>query len=120
MTTVTHSPVIVTCIVLYLAACFFIGIWALRRTHSSADFFVAGKSLGLIVLAVASFSNIMSGFGFVGGPGLVYESGMSSAWIRTFAPSGVGARWRTFTRTPAMIQFMEMTAGKLIRPQSFP
>ena len=22
--------------------------------------------------------------------------------------------------TPAMIQFMEMTAGKLIRPQSFP
>ena len=93
MTTVSHSPVIVTCIVVYLATCFFIGIWALRRTHSAADFFVAGKSLGLIVLAAASFSNIMSGFGFVGGPGLVYESGMSSVWMVVAAPIGFCVSW---------------------------
>ena len=93
MTTVSHAPVIVTCIVVYLAACFFIGIWALRRTHSAADFFVAGKSLGLIVLAAASFANIMSGFGFVGGPGLVYESGMSSVWMVVAAPIGFSVSW---------------------------
>ena len=88
MTTVEQSPVIVACIVFYLAACLLIGFWAMRRTHSAADFFVAGKSLGLIVLAIASFSNIMSGFGFVGLPGLIYESGMSSAWMVLAAPIG--------------------------------
>ena len=63
----SESPLIVASVLAYLAACFAIGIWALRRTHTTSDFFLAGKSLGLVVLGFASFSNIMSGFGFVGG-----------------------------------------------------
>ena len=61
--------------------CIAIGIWALRRTKSAKDFFMAGRDLGIMVTAFAVFSSILSGFGFVGGPGLVYKMGMSSMWI---------------------------------------
>ena len=81
---IAHSPTIIFCVVTYLALCFGIGIWAMRRTHSSSDFFLAGKSLGPMVVVLATMSSIMSGFGFVGGPGLVFESGATSFWI-TFA-----------------------------------
>ena len=75
------SPLIILCVVAYLASCFGIGIWAMRRTHTSSDFFLAGKSLGPLVVVIATISSVMSGFGFVGGPGLVYQSGSSSLWM---------------------------------------
>ena len=66
---------------LYMVICIGVGIWALRRTRSSKDFFMAGRDLGVFVTALAVFSSTMSGFGFVGGPGLVYRMGMSSVWM---------------------------------------
>ena len=75
------SQLIITCVIVYLASCAVIGVWAMRRTSSSADFFLAGKSLGPVVVVMATISSVMSGFGFVGGPGLVYESGSSSLWM---------------------------------------
>ncbi len=78
---IADSPAIIICVVAYLIACFGIGIWAMRRTHTSSDFFLAGKSLGPMVVVLATMSSIMSGFGFVGGPGLIFESGSSSFWI---------------------------------------
>ncbi len=61
--------------------CIGVGIWALRRTKSTHDFFMAGRDLGIMVTAFAVFSSTLSGFGFVGGPGLVYKLGMSSVWM---------------------------------------
>ena len=87
------SPIILSCVVAYLAACFVVGIWAMGRTHTIADFLVAGQSLGPIVVVVAMMSSIMSGFGFVGGPGLVFDSGMSSAWMTIVALFGAAMSW---------------------------
>ncbi len=75
------SGLIIACVAAYLGICAGIGVWAMRRTNSAADFFLAGKSLGPSVVVMASISSVMSGFGFVGGPGLVYESGSSSLWM---------------------------------------
>lgn len=60
----------------------------MRRTHSSSDFFVAGRGLGPIVVALALFSSTLSGFGFVGGPGLVYSIGVSSFWMVVISSTG--------------------------------
>jgi Na+/proline symporter len=76
-----HDAIIIGCIGAYLVFCVAIGLWAMGRTHDSRDFFAAGRSLGPLVTSVAVFSSMMSGFGFVGGPGLVYLMGMSSVWI---------------------------------------
>ncbi len=70
-------------VLVFFALCLWIGVWSLRRTGSTTDFFIAGRRLGTWVTAFAIFSTTMSGFGFVGGPGLVYAMGTSSIWIIT-------------------------------------
>lgn len=68
-------------LVVYGLACMGVGLWALSRTRDPRDFFAAGRSLGVWVSSVAIFSTLLSGFGFVGGPGLVYRMGTSSLWL---------------------------------------
>lgn len=75
-------------VALYMVFCVVVGMWAMRRTHDASDFFVAGRHLGPMVVALAVFSSTLSGFGFVGGPGLVYSSGMSSMWMVIVAGFG--------------------------------
>lgn len=76
-----RQPIILTSVALYMLVCLGVGVWALRRTRSTRDFFMAGRQLGILITGIAIFSSTMSGFGFVGGPGLVYALGMSSVWI---------------------------------------
>ncbi len=58
-----------------------IGIWATRRTRTREDFFVAGKGIGLLALTLAAMSATLSGFAFIGGPGLVYSVGLGAVLI---------------------------------------
>lgn len=76
-----RNPIILGFVGFYMLLCVGVGIWALRRTKSTEDFFMAGRDLGIMVTAFAVFSSTLSGFGFVGGPGLVYRMGMSSVWM---------------------------------------
>jgi SSS family transporter len=114
---IADSPIIVFCVVVYLAACMGIGLWAMRRTKTAADFFVAGRQLGLVVTVIAGVSSIMSGFGFVGGPGLVYESGISSlhmCLVSGFASAWswliVGKRMRLLTEVETVLTLPEAIA----------
>ncbi|MBL4639902.1 MAG: hypothetical protein JKY57_05170, partial [Kordiimonadaceae bacterium] len=83
-----RQEVILGAVFIYLLICVGVGIWAMRRTNSAHDFFVAGRGLGPLVISMAVFSSTLSGFGFVGGPGLVYATGMSSVWMAVC--SGLG------------------------------
>ena len=98
-----RNPIILGCVLIYMLLCIGVGIWAMRRTKSTHDFFMAGKTLGVWVTAFAVFSTTLSGFGFVGGPGLVYQMGMSSFWMVVVAILGfnvsfamLGKRLRLF------------------------
>lgn len=75
---------------IYLGLVIGIGLWALRRNRDARDFFLAGGRLGLLPLAFATMASVMSGFVFVGGPGLFYQVGMGSFWI-TISSSFTGA-----------------------------
>ncbi len=96
-------PIILACVLLYLLLCVGVGIWALRRTRSASDFFVAGRQLGFMVTGLAMFSSTLSGFGFVGGPGLVYAMGMSSIWIVITAPPGMAVSTYLLTKRLRML-----------------
>ncbi|REJ75028.1 MAG: hypothetical protein DWQ36_00445 [Acidobacteria bacterium] len=76
-----RNTIVLVCVGLYLLLCVAVGLWAMRRTHSARDFFMAGRDLGILVTGLAVFSSTLSGFGFVGGPGLVYRMGTSSLWM---------------------------------------
>src|SRR5690606_20472013 len=58
-----------------------VGSWAARRMLAAEDFYVAGKRLGVWTLALAAMASTLSGFVFIGGPGLVYTLGMGAAYI---------------------------------------
>jgi SSS family transporter len=76
-----RNLIVFVSVAIYMAMCVGVGLWALRRTKSTKDFFMAGRDLGMMVTALAVFSSTLSGFGFVGGPGLVYRMGISSLWM---------------------------------------
>ena len=83
-----RQEIIVGSVVVYMIFCVLTGLWAMRRTHNTSDFFIAGRSLGPIVVALALFSSTLSGFGFVGGPGLVYSVGVTSFWMVVISSTG--------------------------------
>ena len=65
----------------YFAVIAVIGIWAARRTRSASDFFVAGRGLGTLVLGISAMAATLSGFTFIGGPGLFYGIGATALFI---------------------------------------
>ena len=75
------APEIAWVALLYLAVCGAIAIWAVRRTRNARDYFVAGRGVGLWALAIAVMASALSGFGFIGGPGLVYTLGLGAVFI---------------------------------------
>ena len=74
------SPVVVVALV-YFVVVAVIATWATRRTRSASDFFVAGAGVGLWTLAIAKMAATLSGFAFIGGPGLVYTIGIGAVFI---------------------------------------
>lgn len=75
------SPAVIWTAVAYLLVVVAIGVWAVRRTRSARDFFIAGQGIGLLVTALATMSAAFSGFVFIGGPGLAYRIGLASMFI---------------------------------------
>ena len=75
------SPTIVAVALAYFAVIVAISVWAARRTRTASDFFVAGHGIGLVALTVASVSTSVSGFAFIGGPGLLYTVGLGALFI---------------------------------------
>ncbi len=111
--------IIIGSIAIYMVACIAIGLWALRRTKSTSDFFMAGRHLGFWITGLAVFSTTLSAFGFVGGPGLVYRMGMSSVWMIICSSIGfclsfylLGKRLRLFAEARNTISLPAAVAAR--------
>ncbi|MDD9942231.1 MAG: hypothetical protein OXU20_14390 [Myxococcales bacterium] len=114
-----RTPIVLACVGVYMLSCIVVGAWAMRRTHSAKDFFVAGRDLGVMVTALAVFSSTLSGFGFVGGPGLVYSLGMSSIWMIIASSIGyalsfflLGKRIRLFAELRDSVSLPDAVAAR--------
>ena len=88
------SGTIITIVIIYLLICILIGVWATGKTKTTSDFLIAGKNLGMFVMAIAAFSSIQSGFGMLGGTGLTFSGGMGFlAGVGIAAPLGFALTW---------------------------
>ena len=88
------NTTIVFIVGIYMTVVLAIGAWATTRTKTSGDFYIAGRSLGVLVMAIAVFSSIQSGFGVVGGTSTVTAGGygfVSGVMIAT--PLGFALTW---------------------------
>ncbi|SEA32135.1 sodium/proline symporter [Thalassobacillus cyri] len=75
--------------IIYLLVILVIGIFSTKHQKDMDTFYVGGRSFGPWLIALAISSTTMSGFGFVGLPGLVYENGYSIFMIGIFATGGI-------------------------------
>lgn len=81
MAAATAQPVIIGVGIAYFVVVAAIGWWAARRVHTARDFFLAGQRLGLLTLGISSMAATLSGFAFIGGPGLIYTIGLGAVFI---------------------------------------
>ncbi len=70
---------------LYWAYCIFWGIKGARASKTSADYFVAGRSIGTWVFVLAATATSFSGWTFVGHPGKILTDGLPYAFASFYA-----------------------------------
>ncbi|PYP42988.1 MAG: sodium:solute symporter [Gemmatimonadetes bacterium] len=75
------APGIVAVALAYAAIVAGIAIRAVRRTRTAKDFFIAGGGIGIWTLSIAAMAATLSGFAFIGGPGLLYALGFGAVFI---------------------------------------
>lgn len=81
------NSVILIIAVLYLVITMVIGLWASKYIKNSGDFFIAGRNIGMLTMAIASFASIQSGFGVVGGVSQTFSNGLGFVVGVMFAAS---------------------------------
>ena len=79
---------ILAILVAYMAINAFVGVWASRasaRKNSSSGFiqnyFVGGRTMGGVVLAMTLVATYTSASSFLGGPGLAASWGLTQSWV---------------------------------------
>ncbi|ETX10586.1 proline:sodium symporter [Marinomonas ushuaiensis DSM 15871] len=77
----------------YLVVMLGIGLYAYKRTSSSEDYFLGGRSLGPWPTALSAGASDMSGWLLLGLPGYAFAAGMESIWIAGGLLVGTWLNW---------------------------
>jgi len=78
---------------LYVLLMLGIGYVASRKTRSSADFFLADRSLKAWVTAISSTASSESAWAVLGTAGLAYKDGLSALWFLPGCLMGYAINW---------------------------
>jgi len=70
---------------IYWAYCLFWGVKGAIRSKTSADYFVAGRSIGVWVFVLAATATSFSGWTFIGHPGKILSDGLPYAFASFYA-----------------------------------
>ena len=62
-----RDPIILSSIAFYMLLCIGVGIWAMRRTTTTRDFFMAGRQSGSGIAVRTSVTDRSHGFCHAGG-----------------------------------------------------
>lgn len=90
---IENSGAIIGTFLVYLAMMLGIGIYAYKRTASSSDYFLGGRSLGPWPAALSAGASDMSGWLLLGLPGYAFASGMESLWLAAGLLIGTWLNW---------------------------
>ena len=94
----TDEIQILIALVLYMLATVFIGFWVARYVKSEEDYYIGGKKLPPVAIALSERSTDMSAWLLVGMPGLAWELGLSSIWILIGTAGGAVFQWLVYSR----------------------
>ena len=101
--------------VLYFLVVAAIGLRALKRTRSNADYVIGGRALPAPVAALSAGASDMSGWLLLGLPGAVFALGAGEAWIVVGLICGAWGSWRLVA--PRLRADSERLDGAVTLPQ---
>jgi len=90
---IESSFAITTTFIAYLIMMLAIGYIAYKRTSSSSDYFLGGRSLGPWPAALSAGASDMSGWLLLGLPGYAYGAGIEAFWLAGGLLVGTWANW---------------------------
>ena len=88
-----RETVILITLISYKLILIGIGFWASKRTKTTADFFIGGKTLGPWVAAISSSASASSAWSLLGVSGATYMMGFSALWIFPAVIGGYCFNW---------------------------
>lgn len=90
---IENSFAITGTFIAYLILMLAIGVIAYKRTSSSSDYFLGGRSLGPWPAALSAGASDMSGWLLLGLPGYAYAAGIEAFWLAGGLLVGTWANW---------------------------
>ena len=82
---VEQKPWLTGFVGIYWIYCLFWGFKGARSAKTSADYFLAGRSIGIWVFVLAATATSFSGWTFVGHPGKIFTDGLPYAFASFYA-----------------------------------
>ena len=89
----TSSIIILAAFVVYLLFMIVIGVFSMKKTNNTEDYFLGGRGLNGWVAALSAQVSDMSGWLLMGLPGSIYALGTGQAWIAIGLFLGTVANW---------------------------
>ncbi len=65
----------------YLLASVLVGLLFVKEQKNMKEFFLAGRSMGSVVVAISVMAAMFSGISYLGGPAEVYQNGLAFGWV---------------------------------------
>ncbi|PCI51773.1 MAG: sodium:proline symporter [Alphaproteobacteria bacterium] len=84
---------VLTVLVIYKVILILIGLWAQRRTHNNADFFIGSRALGPFVASISYAASSASAWTILSLSAAAFTMGISVIWIFLGLMWGHGASW---------------------------
>lgn len=108
-----------TALAVLLVAAAALAWWGLHHAGTPEDYFTAGRRAGAWLVGVAGTAAAVSGWAFVGGPGLAVVAGAGSLWLIYSAPLtgalqcwAVGEPLVALTRSSGALTLPELLAAR--------
>ncbi len=82
----------------YLVFMICIGVWSMKKTKNTEDYFLGGRGLNSWVAALSAQASDMSGWLLMGLPGSIYALGTGQVWIAIGLFVGTVANWLVISK----------------------
>ena len=102
---------IIISFVIYFLALLFAGIYFYKRTTSTSEYLLGGRSLNSWVTSLSAQASDMSGWLLLGLPGAAYLSGLEASWIAIGLTIGTYLNWKFVAKR--LRQYTEIAGDSL-------